>query len=212
MEMTLDERERLSLTGDDKERKKKEKKAKKRSKRDCDKQAMIPDDESKKKFARLQEEVDEMRKTIKKLTSVNDNKPVKKSSNKNKYALDFDPEEYLSLGFIASANWIAEKIAKNMRERMMKADGRWEAFKKMRNSEMRSMVPCVSFNRGEGCRLGSWHTTLKKMSSTEHDISRRTLTREELRVHCCTLCLKALGVLCTHSVIDCPWTLEENWE
>ncbi len=205
MELTLDEGERLSLTGDGKEKKKK---GKKRSKKDCDKH----DDEAKSKFAKLQEEMDEMRKTIKKLTSAKDVKPTKQSTNKIKYALKFDPEEYLSLGFIASANWIAEEIAKNMRERMMKSDGRWEAFKKMRNLEMRSMVPCVTFNRGEGCRLGSWHTTLKKMSSTEHDISRRTLTREELRVHCCTLCLKALGVICTHSVIDCPWILEENWE
>jgi len=169
MEMTVDERERLSFLGKSDEKKKKEKKAKKRTRKDCDEDKM--DD-------------------------------------------NFSPEEYLSQGFIASANWISEKIAKNMRDRMSKMEERWKAFKQIKNAEyngVKSIVPCVTFNRGEGCRLGIWHTTLKKYSNNESDLARRLLTREELRVHCCTLCLKALGVICMHSVIDCPWILEENW-
>ncbi len=212
MEMTVDERERLSFLGKSDEKKKKEKKAKKRTRKDCDEDKM--DDNSKNKFAKLQKEMDEMRKKILILTSTKETPPVSQASDIRTYALGFSPEEYLSQGFIASANWISEKIAKNMRDRMSKMEERWKAFKQIKNAEyngVKSIVPCVTFNRGEGCRLGIWHTTLKKYSNNESDLARRLLTREELRVHCCTLCLKALGVICMHSVIDCPWILEENW-
>jgi len=156
------------------------------------------DEDSKRKFAKLQNEMDEMRKKILTLTSTKDTPLVSQTSNLRTYALGFSTDEYLSQGFIASANWIAEKIAKNMRDRMMKMEDRWRVFKHLKTVEYnggKSIVPCVTFNRGEGCRLGIWHTTLKKINSSEGDITRRFLTREELRVHCCTLCLKALGVL-----------------
>jgi len=201
MEMTVDEGEKLSFLGNPDERKKKEKKAKKRTKKERDDDNM--DEDSKRKFAKLQNEMDEMRKKILTLTSTKDTPLVSQTSNLRTYALGFSTDEYLSQGFIASANWIAEKIAKNMRDRMMKMEDRWRVFKHLKTVEYnggKSIVPCVTFNRGEGCRLGIWHTTLKKINSSEGDITRRFLTS-----------LKALGVICMHSVLDCPWILEENW-
>jgi hypothetical protein len=58
MEITVDERERLSLLGKLDEKKKKEKKAKKRTKRECD----DDNEDERNKIAKLQKEMDEMRK------------------------------------------------------------------------------------------------------------------------------------------------------
>lgn len=210
LEFEMDEDERLAIIGKGEGKKKKEKKTKKRKSKEIEKDETKSDG---RKMAKLQKEIDEMRQTIKKLAK-NEN-TESKPKNMMKYAIGYSPDEYLSLGFIASANWISEKIAVNMRERMRTMDGRWDMFKKIKNADVRSIVTCVTYNRDESCRLGMWHTTLKKINhEPEQSTSRRypNVTREELRIHACTLCLKALGVLCMHSVMDCPWTLEENWQ
>ncbi len=206
----MDEKERLALIGHEEEKKKKEKKSKKRKSKEVDGEMIKSDD---RKMAKLQKEIDEMRQTILKLAR---NESSASKPKMMKYAIGYSPEEYLSLGFIASANWISEKIAMNMRERMRMMEGRWDMFEKIKKADVRSIVTCVTYNRGESCRLGMWHTTLKKINYAEPEQSTSgrcpNVTREELRIHACTLCLKALGVLCMHSVMDCPWILEENWQ
>jgi hypothetical protein len=199
------------------------KKDKKRRRKDRDEKTSTrkSDKEEKETVKQLKDEMDKMRKTIEKLTA--DKETTSPVAAPAKYALDFNPHEYLARGFIESANWVKETLALNMRERMNAVEGQWDIFKKITPPEMRSLRPCVAFNRGEGCRLGIWHTVCKKVHVTqrldEPSHSRRMVTyhggnqsdREELRVHCCSLCLKALGSLCMHNVLDCPWILEENW-
>jgi hypothetical protein len=219
MELAVDEDERLQIIGEKIEKKKKDKKRRRNSDRPSTSHSSIKDEKDAKKSANqksveeLQKELEKMKETIATLTA--SKQPEQK---KQKYALDFSPVTYLALGFIESANWIAEKIAPKMKARMDAEEGRWEVFKMIKPPDMRSIVTCAAFNRGEVCRLEKWHTTLKKINSEKEAESmplRRPptiITKEELRVHACTLCLKALGVLCMHSVLDCPWTLEENWK
>ncbi len=111
------------------------------------------------------------------------------------------------------------RIAVRMKTRMNESENRWKVFKMFNPPDMRSLVTCVTYNRGECCRQGKWHTVLKRAPSGENvrdRIGRRDIdlgaNREELRVHACTLCWKAIGVLSMHSVMECPWILEENWK
>jgi hypothetical protein len=216
MEFAVDEEERLLLIGEkDKDRKKKDKREKKKMRKEMDKQGTSNEEEAKetsKTVEMLQKELDEMRSTIAKMAT--EKKQEEKLKQKKEYALGFTPEKYLALGFIESANWISEKIAMKMKERMVETEGRWEVFKMIKPPDMRSIVTCASFNRGEVCRMGKWHTVLKKINKDDvrvNSSSSPIVTKEELRVHACTLCLKALGVLCMHSVLECPWIIEENW-
>ena len=99
-------------------------------------------------------------------------------------------------------------------------EGRWEVFKILKPSDMRSIKTCAAYNRNENCTQGKWHTSSKRISIMDRiskDQSFRRPTqhgngyREELRVHSCTLCMKALGILSMHNVLECPWIYEDGW-
>ena len=127
LQMTMDEDERLNLLGSKDSRAKKEKKKKKKKEKKLDEKEKETIESSRESVKRLKEEIDVMRQTIEKLSA--------KTSGSNTstpvptYALEFNPEEYLAMGFLESANWIGDKIAVNMKERMEKMEGRWEVFK-----------------------------------------------------------------------------------
>ena len=212
----MDDREREDLLKDKKEKEdgeqhettkecKKRKKSKKSSK-DSERKSKCPrTDETTKN---MKKEMDELRKRIDELQKIGEMGQV--------HSLEFDDQKYLAKGFIESAKWITSTVAKNMKERMKKEETRWEPFLKMEPCEFGT--PCATFNRGESCNLGKWHTSPKKRPITSR-ISEpfrpgnpgKQSTREELRLHCCTLCFKALGMMSNHSVLDCPWVLEKNW-
>jgi hypothetical protein len=202
----MDENERLEMLGK-KEKKMKTKKEKKRLQQSS---GQGTSDECVKL---LKAEMDEMRKTIARLSSEST------KCTQMTYALGFDPDEYMSMGFIESANWIGEKIAIRMRKRMNEMPGRWTIFKLFKPPEIKTLVTCVAYNRGDTCRQGKWHTFLKRASSNpEIDVRQRLQRgdldpgREELRVHACTLCWKGIGVLSMHHVLECPWISEDNWK
>jgi hypothetical protein len=100
---------------------------------------------------------------------------------------------------------------------------------------------CARYNRGEMCNFGKVHSThkpdfapnqrspenastyrehrLRKDASTgsennDHPTSSvmdRLGTRNEMRLHACTLCMEAFGSANGHSVLNCPWILQKNW-
>ncbi len=182
-------------------------KKRKRESNDKSKRPKYDDDVKKLKeeMEKLQNKIDELERT----------------EEKKKFALKFDPKEYLKKGFIESAIWIKNSLAVNMQEKMKSHEPKWSTLILKQSSEIGT--PCVTFNRGEQCLLGIWHTAPKKthitnrlgrrIGSNEHTSSRIGLqsAREELRIHCCSLCHKALGLAANHSVLDCPWIIEKNW-
>ena len=40
---------------------------------------------------------------------------------------------------------------------------------------------------------------------------KRWTNQEELRLHCCVLCLEALEIICGHPLVRCPWIKEQTW-
>ena len=194
------------------------------------------DDYAKESFKRMKEELEEMRKREMERAKEFDNLKKKiedqerHQSNRDvkpDYALGFDRDEYLNKGFIESAKWIKDVIAKNMSEKMSteKIKVRFEGLMlAKKSSNYLGVRACARFNRGEDCHHGKWHTTHKQDGIwTKHgplnrqDDSSRTPhpeqqgRRNELRLLVCTLCIEALGSAYGHSVLDCPWIDKKNW-
>jgi len=80
------------------------------------------------------------------------------------YALQFSKDIYLSKGFIESAKWIKDVVAKNMIEKMNDETNkkRFEiALLNKKHSTCLGIRTCARYNRGEVCNFGKWHTTHK---------------------------------------------------
>ena len=190
---------------------------------------------TKESFKKMKEEIIELRKKeaqraieLEQLKQKIQEKESEKNSEKPKeeFALGFDKNEYLSKGFIESAQWINNVLSKNMIEKMNTAENQ-ERFQVLLLAKISSkhlgVRACARFNRGEECKLGKWHTTHKldglwtkhgpQQQQHQHDQpgDRHIVKRNEIRLHICTLCLDALGSANGHSVLECPWILKKNW-
>ena len=224
----MDEDERESIL-----KEKKEKKERKRSKKDSkeiddktgkkrkhehEKKEKEKSNKDKEAMDRMKLEMEEMKQKIADLTKNSELNDTKKTKiEERKFALGYDEKVYLSMGFINSAIWITNTIAQNMSERMKENKEKWDPFKRMSLSSMVG-TPCATFNREEPCHLGKWHTAARKKNIKQRldtflhqRNSSLQSANEELRIHACTLCLKLLGVMSGHSVVECPWILEKNW-
>jgi len=153
------------------------------------------------------------------------------------YALQFSKDTYLEKGFIESAKWIKDVVAKNMLEKMNEEQSkkRFEVLlTSKKSSTFLGIRTCARYNRGEQCNFGKWHSTHKpqpegqqlnhedtylahrqrKMLHTEEtptSIHERLGRRNEMRLHSCTLCMEVFGSANGHSVLRCPWILKKNW-
>jgi hypothetical protein len=107
---------------------------------------------------KMKHEMEEMKKTIAELTKLTGQSETTKSKrNEIEYALGFEKNNYLEMGFINSAIWITNVVAVNMKERMKEDETRWEVLQQMKPS-FTAGTPCATFNRGEPCNLGKWHS------------------------------------------------------
>jgi len=150
--------------------------------------------------------------------------------HEEEFALGFEKDEYLNKGFIESAQWIKNVIAKNMNEKMNREEHKEKfiasAIIKKSSTHM-GIRTCARYNRGELCNLGKCHSTYREQTSydarqritqgssaaldLEQAQSETRMRRNEMRLHACTLCMEALMSANGHSVLNCPWILEKNW-
>jgi hypothetical protein len=110
---------------------------------------------------------------------------------KPRYALDFDKQKYLDLGFLESAKWVADILAKKMLKRMeTDKEKKFSGLLKMKsNWKTIGVRTCARFNRGEYCYRGQWHTSLRRLTGGPDGQVVEQQQREDLRIHACTLCL-----------------------
>jgi len=196
---------------------------------------------SKESFKKMKEEIDELKKKendrareLEELKRQISNRDADQahSTPEHEYALGFDRDEYLKKGFIESAQWIKNVLAKSMKEEMEKDEFKPKfdslsiAKKYSTHIGMRS---CARFNRGEECNLGRFHSThssktealwTSKNQHRHHEVREQAhrqqqqeplSRRNEMRLHACTLCLETFGAAFGHSVLNCPWVLMKNW-
>ncbi len=206
---------------------------KKKDKKRQHKSSRSKDDSSKESFKKMKEELDELRKReIERSKELDDlkkkieEKELSQQSSETEYELGFDKNVYLSKGFIESAQWVQNTLAKAMIEKMNEEHNQ-EKFQTLiiakRSSTNLGYRACARYNRNEECNIGKWHLTHKPdgMWTTQGLQRQRDLQQDhrgganprknELRLHVCTLCLEALGAAMGHRVLDCPWILKKNW-
>ena len=118
------------------------------------------------------------------------------------FALGFIPSVVLAKSHVELLKWVADVLAINMKKRMEVHSNHFKVIETVTGIEAVGTRTCPTYNRIEFCAL-KWHHTTKT--------GRTGRARSELRIHCCTLCLEALGIICGHPLLKCPWILEDTW-
>ncbi len=216
-------------------RKKKDKKRQHKEKEECTRES----------FKKMKEEIDELRrkevertKELEELKKKIDDKQIDSADSKNEkekeeeYALNFDKNAYLSKGFIESAVWIKNVLAKSLLEKVSEERNVLKFASIMKTKKTSGYLgyrACARYNRREECNLGKWHLTHKpdglwtkqrQQELNQSKLSQNSRTndgdqppkRNELRLHVCTLCLEAFGSANGHSILNCPWIKKNSWE
>jgi len=124
-----------------------------------------------------------------------------KSGVVDRYALGYDPVEFNKLKFTESLQWVTVNLVVNMKQEMENFPEYFRIVKLIGNVSEIGNRACAGFNRGSSCHK-KWHTFYRQCGNRGV---------EELRLHCCALCMEALGVLSGHPVIDCPWIRAVTW-
>ena len=146
---------------------------KKKDKKRLHKQTKEKEECAKESFKKMKEEIDEMRKReadrakeleeLKKKIEIQEKTKMTRAAEPE-YVLGFSKDVYLNKGFIESAKWIKDEMAKKLTEKMMSEENkpRFEALiLAKKNSIYLGARACARYNRGEECHQGKWHTTQK---------------------------------------------------
>ena len=152
--------------------------------------------ETKMRLAKVTEVMEGMKTEIETLRMTNP-RPIKI------FALGFVPSIVLAKSHVDMLKWVTDVLASNMKKRMEYHVNHFSIVKTVAGIESVGIRTCPIFNRMEYCAL-KWHHMSKMAKSGR--------MRAELRIHCCTLCLEALGIICGHSLLRCPWIYEETWK
>jgi hypothetical protein len=142
---------------------------------------------------------------------------MKRLASKNAFALEFNVEKYKQMCFIDSAVYAAKDLKEAMKSRMKKSMGYFEPYHLVRGCKQVNAKTCARYNQGAPC-YEQWHFNQKLERRTDQSTSEAAMTpkkrwsnHEELRLHCCVLCLEALEIICGHPLIRCPWIREQTW-
>jgi hypothetical protein len=119
-----------------------------------------------------------------------------------RYALGFDPVEFNKLKFTESLQWVTTTLVSSMKQEMENFPEYFRIIKQLGNVSEIGNKACAGYNRGSSCRK-KWHTYYRHTGHRDGV--------EELRLHCCVLCMEALGVLSGHPLINCPWIKAVTW-
>lgn len=209
-EFEMNEDEKMDILGaKDKRGKKERKRQQKESKR--------KESTSEESYKKLKEELEEW-----KNKAIEYEKKNKEEKTQEGYALEFKKEEYLAMGFMESSHWVAKTLAKRLNSKI-REEKKYEFMFKL-SGQITGARTCARYNRGEECNLGKWHTSVKKLEREADTGASRTGTsrtfqrnskqgaREELRLHACTLCSEAFGLLSEHMILSCPWIQPCTWK
>ncbi len=118
-----------------------------------------------------------------------------------RYALGYDPVEFNKLKFTESLQWVSTNLVVAMKQEMENFPTYFNGISRIGGVQDIGNKACAGYNRGAVCRK-KWHTYLRPTGRGGI---------EELRLHCCVLCMEAMGVLSGHPLINCPWIKADTW-
>lgn len=121
------------------------------------------------------------------------------AADSNETAFGFDKNEFLAMSATKSLQWVTTTLAPKVKQECSKYPSYFGALRAMAMPSEMVVWTCAGFNRGTQCK-SKWHV-----------YERPNRSSSDIRLHCCTLCYDALGVLSEHKMIDCPWLKESTW-
>lgn len=151
--------------------------------------------ETKLKLAQVTEEMEDMKSEMSSLKSASI-RPLRI------FALGFVPSVVLAKSHVDMLKWVAEVLSINLKKRMESHPDHFRVLATISGVDSVGVRTCPVFNRLEFCAL-KWHHNTKMANSGR--------VRADLRIHCCTLCLEAIGIICGHPLLRCPWIYEDTW-
>ena len=131
--------------------------------------------------------------------------------NEMPYALGFRPQEYLALSYVKSAQWVAGPLKDRMKSLMRKNPAYFEAYRMLGGVDNMGIYSCSKYNQGKYCPM-NWHKNDKNIRQDEGQHAMSASTSCKLQLHCCVLCLEAIGVIVGHPLMDCPWIQTSTWQ
>jgi hypothetical protein len=120
-----------------------------------------------------------------------------------RYALGYDPAELNKMKFTESLQWVTTTLSIRMKSEMEKFPEYFRIIHLIGDISDIGNKACAGYNRGIPCR-NKWHTFNRAATNRKPE-------SEDLRLHCCALCMEALGILSGHPLVECPWTREATW-
>lgn len=153
---------------------------------------------TKQRLERVTEEMEGMKKEIVTFRAATTSKPVTRT-----FALGFIPSIVLAKSNVELLKWVAEVLSISMKRRMEVHRDHFKVITTVKGCEAIGARTCPIYNRIEHCSL-KWHQMIKTTKTGRQ--------RTELRIHCCTLCLEAMGIICGHPLLKCPWIYEDTWK
>jgi len=153
--------------------------------------------ETKYRLEMVTQEMDGMRSEIETLKMATAPRPLRI------FSLVFVPSIVLAKSHVEMLKYVAEVLSINMKKKMEGFRDYFSVIEEIRGVESVGVRTCPVFNRIELCPV-KWHHNTKMAKSGR--------MRADLRIHCCTLCLEALGVICGHPLFRCPWIYEDTWK
>ena len=119
------------------------------------------------------------------------------------FALDVIPSIVLAKPNLELLRWVSDVLAVKMKEKMKAHRDYFRAIEAVAGVDSVGIRTCPVFNRIEYCSV-KWHHRTKTTKAGR--------PRADLRLHCCTLCIEALGIICGHPLLRCPWIYEDTWK
>jgi hypothetical protein len=119
------------------------------------------------------------------------------------FALDVIPSLILAKSNLELLKWVSDVLAVKMREKMKAHQDYFRVIESIAGVDSVGIRTCPVFNRIEFCSV-KWHHRTKTTKAGR--------SRADLRLHCCTLCIEALGIICGHPLLRCPWIFEDTWK
>ncbi len=153
--------------------------------------------ETKERLEKVTQEMEGMKSEIESLKMSNAPRPLRI------FALGFIPSLILAKSHVDMLKYVSDVLSINMKMKMESYRGHFRVIESVSGVESVGIRTCPVFNRIEYCAL-KWHHMSK--------VTRSGRTRADLRIHCCTLCLEALGIICGHPLLRCPWIYEDTWK
>ena len=168
------------------------------------KRKMNPADELAATKEALKRVTDEMKMIREEMNEIRKDQGSAGAGAPENYALGFNVNEYMTMSPTKSLQWVSGTLVPRLKQEMAKMEAKFIGLNCMAGSKSQNVWTCAGYNRGN-CNA-KWHIHERPAKNNPgHKF-------KDLRLHGCSLCYEAFGLLVDHPLTSCPWIRIDTWE